>query len=276
MTKPLKKIKNKKKGKKIDENEMKEKKFSKKKKQKINKMKTEREITKEKKSKKLKKGKKRQDEKRKLEVTTAAADKGKDFVKISSKESKSSEHNVIQKIIGQNVINTSGEIVVDKHESTMGKEVSLDPTKFFRIEDTHTSTEELGNLDENDKQLIDIRQAFANDDVIEEFVQEKKDIIAAAKPKDTNLFLPGWGEWAGAGVKPSEKKKKKFVIPAEPTPPRKDDNLAHVIINEDRNKQFSKHQVNVDPLPPTIISLTVDKDTPGGTGEDTHLFTDNW
>ncbi|KXJ13105.1 U3 small nucleolar RNA-associated protein 14-like B [Exaiptasia diaphana] len=113
----------------------------------------------------------------------------------------------------------------------------LDPKKIFPHED--------GNLQSDDAdQLMTIQQAFANDDVIEEFVREKEDAVELSKGKDLDLTLPGWGEWGGPGVKVSVKKKNKFVKKAEEKSSRKDKDLAHVIINEEVNKKFAKIQVS--------------------------------
>lgn len=128
--------------------------------------------------------------------------------------------------------------------TTLSKDIRVDPKKVFRIEDHGHEVE--GDDSESLKQKrIDIQQAFANDDVMEEFLTEKSEIEDAAKPKDIDLSLPGWGSWAGVGIKPSEKKKKVFAKKADPAPPRKDRNLSHVIINEETSKLFSKNQVRI-------------------------------
>lgn len=93
------------------------------------------------------------------------------------------------------------------------------------------------------EQRMNIREAFANDDVIGDFVQEKSDLVESSKPKPADLTLPGWGEWAGAGLVVSSKKKKKFTKPVGPAPKRKDDTMSNVIINEIRNKKLARHQV---------------------------------
>ena len=127
----------------------------------------------------------------------------------------------------------------EQNGTALSKDIRVDPKKIFRIED-HGHEVEGESLQQK---RIDIQQAFANDDVMEEFVKEKSEIEDAAKPKDVDLSLPGWGSWAGVGVKPSEKKKKAFIKKADPAPPRKDRNLSHVIINEEKSKLFSKNQV---------------------------------
>lgn len=139
------------------------------------------------------------------------------------------EHNVEREAGNETVISKS-------------KDICVDPKKIFRIED-HGNEVQDGESDSIQQKRIDIQQAFANDDVVEEFVQEKSEIEDASKPKDLDLSLPGWGAWAGAGIKPSEKKKKQFTKKADPAPLRKDKDLSHVIINEEKSKLFTKNQV---------------------------------
>ena len=127
----------------------------------------------------------------------------------------------------------------EQNGTGLSTDIRVDPKKIFRIED-HGHEVEGESLQQK---RIDIHQAFANDDVMEEFVKEKSEIEDASKPKDVDLSLPGWGSWAGVGIKPSEKKKKAFTKKADPAPPRKDRNLSHVIINEEKSKLFSKNQV---------------------------------
>ena len=122
------------------------------------------------------------------------------------------------------------------------KDIRVDPKKIFRIEE-HEAGAEDGKSDPLHQKRIDIQQAFANDDVVEEFLQEKSEIEEASKPKDIVLSLPGWGTWAGAGIKPSERKKKQFTKKGKRGPPRKDKELSHVIINEEKSKLFAKNQV---------------------------------
>ncbi|KAJ3195858.1 hypothetical protein HK101_010836 [Irineochytrium annulatum] len=90
------------------------------------------------------------------------------------------------------------------------------------------------------RQLMEI--AFANDDVLAEFEDEKEKIVEGDAGKDVDVTLPGWGGWGGLDIKP---KKNIVVRKAKPyegiaTFKRKDANLKHVIINEKRNKKNSK------------------------------------
>jgi len=97
--------------------------------------------------------------------------------------------------------------------------------------------------------LMNIREAFANDDVVGDFVNEKDELLESAKPVD--LTLPGWGEWTGPGMKVSSRKRKKFTKEEKDKPARKDAKLSHVIINEDRNKKMAKIKVSNVPFPYT-------------------------
>ncbi|KAM6427257.1 U3 small nucleolar RNA-associated protein 14 homolog A [Liasis olivaceus] len=94
-----------------------------------------------------------------------------------------------------------------------------------------------------------IQEAFASDNVIDDFLKGKREAEEASKPKAIDLVLPGWGEWGGVGLRPSKKKKKRFLIKPAPGPPRKDRHLPHVLLNEQRNILAAAHQVNHLPFP---------------------------
>ena len=89
----------------------------------------------------------------------------------------------------------------------------------------------------------ELKEAFSGDDVIRDFLKEKREAVEASKPKDLDLTLPGWGKWGGMGLKPSAKKRCRFLIKAPEGPLRKDKNLPNVIINEKRNTHAAAHQV---------------------------------
>ena len=80
-------------------------------------------------------------------------------------------------------------------------------------------------------------------------MKEKREAVEASKPKDLDLTLPGWGKWGGMGLKPSAKKRCRFLIKAPEGPLRKDKNLPNVIINEKRNSHAAAHQGQVLPHP---------------------------
>lgn len=56
-----------------------------------------------------------------------------------------------------------------------------------------------------------IREAFASDNVVADFMKEKLRAEQESKPKVVDLVLPGWGEWGGTGLQPSTKKRKRYI-----------------------------------------------------------------
>ncbi|XP_005165685.1 uncharacterized protein isoform X1 [Danio rerio] len=102
---------------------------------------------------------------------------------------------------------------------------------------------------EHDEQLSIIKEAFAGDDVISDFMKDKKKQEEAGRPKVVDLTLPGWGEWGGIGLKPSRRKRKRFTKKMDPPPPRQDRKLPDVIISEKRNTSIAAHQVSHLPFP---------------------------
>ncbi|XP_031725797.1 U3 small nucleolar RNA-associated protein 14 homolog A [Anarrhichthys ocellatus] len=117
-------------------------------------------------------------------------------------------------------------------------QVPLTPT----MEDTEDSD---GKLDQRGL----IKEAFAGDDVVSDFLKDKRKQEDAGKPKVVDLTLPGWGEWGGTSLKLSRSKRRRFKIKTAPPPPRKDQHLPGVIMSEKRNSSISLHQVSSLPFP---------------------------
>ncbi|KAK4796520.1 hypothetical protein SAY86_028846 [Trapa natans] len=101
-----------------------------------------------------------------------------------------------------------------------------------------------------------VRQAFAGDDVEEDFEKDKKEILNEENPEpEKPVFLPGWGEWVDVQKKkglPSwmlkehnDAKKKR----EEALKKRKDACLKHVIISEKVDKKAEKLFTKVLPFP---------------------------
>nr|XP_023647958.1 U3 small nucleolar RNA-associated protein 14 homolog A-like [Paramormyrops kingsleyae] len=104
--------------------------------------------------------------------------------------------------------------------------------------------------EENDvDQKLIIKEAFAGDDVVSDFLKEKRQQEEAAKPKVVDLTLPGWGEWGGVGLKPSRNKRRRFRVKVAPPPPRQDEKLPTVIMSEKRDSSVAAHQVSQLPFP---------------------------
>lgn len=57
-----------------------------------------------------------------------------------------------------------------------------------------------------------IREAFASDNVVADFMKEKHRAEQESKPKVVDLVLPGWGEWGGTGLRPSTQKRKRYIL----------------------------------------------------------------
>lgn len=110
-------------------------------------------------------------------------------------------------------------------------------------DDNTTDDDNDADDDQNEKEQRDLMsEAFANDDVVKAFRKSKKDVIDEEQPKDIDQFLPGWGDWAGPGIKINKKKRKKHIIRA-PKVQRKDETLGNVIISERANDEIRELQV---------------------------------
>ncbi|KAL1854642.1 hypothetical protein Plec18170_004733 [Paecilomyces lecythidis] len=97
-----------------------------------------------------------------------------------------------------------------------------------------------------------VKKAFAGDEVVQDFEQEKQDVIEDEGDKVVDNTLPGWGSWAGEGVsKKQQKRQKRFLSTVEGVKPdkRKDARLGHVIINEKRVKKNVKYLASQLPHP---------------------------
>jgi len=99
------------------------------------------------------------------------------------------------------------------------------------------------------KQKDLIKQAFAGDDVVSEFENEKKRVIEEEDDKEEDLTLPGWGDWAGGDSKPKKRKVVRKIDGVMAKDRRKDKNMKNVIINEKVNKKNLKYQSSHVPYP---------------------------
>ncbi|KAL3470563.1 Utp14 protein-domain-containing protein [Aspergillus californicus] len=97
-----------------------------------------------------------------------------------------------------------------------------------------------------------VKRAFAGDEVVQEFEQEKLDIVKDEGDKVIDETLPGWGSWTGDGVSRKEQKRQKRVLTkVEGIKPenRKDAKLSRVILNEKRIKKNNKYLATQLPHP---------------------------
>ncbi|PWY95543.1 Utp14-domain-containing protein [Aspergillus sclerotioniger CBS 115572] len=97
-----------------------------------------------------------------------------------------------------------------------------------------------------------VKRAFAGDEVVQDFDQEKLDTIKEEDDQVIDNTLPGWGSWAGDGIsKKQQKRQKRFLTKVEGVKPedRKDAKLSRVIINEKRVKKNTKYMATQLPHP---------------------------
>ncbi|KAK4049460.1 hypothetical protein OIO90_005411 [Microbotryomycetes sp. JL221] len=101
-----------------------------------------------------------------------------------------------------------------------------------------------------------VAKAFAGDNVLEDFEEEKRRITERDAPQEEDMTLPGWGSWAGKGVKKSKKPSKKFIKTTAGIDPqtRKDASLNHVIISERKDKKAQKYMLKDLPFPYTSVA----------------------
>ncbi|KAA1105007.1 hypothetical protein PGTUg99_004958 [Puccinia graminis f. sp. tritici] len=103
-----------------------------------------------------------------------------------------------------------------------------------------------------------VKQAFADDGVVAQFVEEKRKQIEKEAPKEVDVTLPGWGDWVGKGGKKAKHSKKfvKKVSGVEPSK-RQDAGKQNVIILEGKStkhngsKKLNKYQLKDLPFPYT-------------------------
>ena len=98
-----------------------------------------------------------------------------------------------------------------------------------------------------------VQKAFAGDNVVANFDEEKKEAIADEEEKIVDKTLPGWGSWIGEGISAKERKRAKGrVLQKEAgvkASDRQDAKLDRVIINEKRTKKNTKYLAPVLPHP---------------------------
>ncbi|XP_010777771.1 U3 small nucleolar RNA-associated protein 14 homolog A [Notothenia coriiceps] len=128
------------------------------------------------------------------------------------------------------------------------KEVLTKETKVIKVPLAPTMEDTEDSEDKLDQRGL-IKEAFAGDDVVSDFLKDKRKQEEAAKPQVVDLTLPGWGEWGGTNLKPSRNKRRRFRIKTAPPPPRRDQCLPSIIMSEKRNGSISLHQVNSLPFP---------------------------
>lgn len=146
---------------------------------------------------------------------------------------------------------------VDKSKTDQ-KDSSIDPKKVLEVEtkkigvsfpklqevyqDDESSENE--DLEDDDERRKMIAEAFADDDVIADFISEKRRKQQMEGSKDICTFLPGWGHWSGPGMRPNKRLKKKLTIRALKKR-RQDDTIGNAIISEDADKTIKNLMVSL-------------------------------
>ncbi|CAB1333094.1 unnamed protein product [Coregonus sp. 'balchen'] len=136
-------------------------------------------------------------------------------------------------------------------------EVLTKEAKVIKVPLAPTAVED---VEDKEEQRVIIKEAFAGDDVISDFLKDKRKQEEAGRPKVIDLTLPGWGEWGGLGLQPSRSKRKRFRVKVAPPPPRQDQKLPNIIISEKRDSSIAAHQVSQLPFPfenPTQFERTI-------------------
>ncbi|XP_027696800.1 U3 small nucleolar RNA-associated protein 14 homolog A-like [Vombatus ursinus] len=112
---------------------------------------------------------------------------------------------------------------------------------------TVVEEEDFGEEVAAQKQII--KEAFAGDDVVADFLKERQEAEEVSKSKAVALSLPGWGQWGVPGLDVRIRKRRRYLTGAPDGPPRKGKSLPNVIISEKRNIQAAAHKVNGLPFP---------------------------
>ncbi|THC99419.1 hypothetical protein EYZ11_001143 [Aspergillus tanneri] len=114
------------------------------------------------------------------------------------------------------------------------------PPKKQQLDEDNDSDEESVPVLLKNHDLV--KRAFAGDEVVQDFEDEKQATIKEEGDQVIDNTLPGWGSWAGEGIsKKQQKRQKRSLTVVEGVKPenRKDAKLSRVIINEKRVKKVS-------------------------------------
>ncbi|KAG5325321.1 UT14B protein, partial [Pseudoatta argentina] len=141
-------------------------------------------------------------------------------------------------------------------------EMEIDPKKYVNIKPKHLKTQlpDVATAGDDDSEQEEethriMSEAFADDNVVEEFRKEKEEEMKKSQPQNIDLSLPGWGSWGGPNIKKSKaaRKKSRFILNVPKQMPRKPENQGDVIIFEYENEKLKKHLVKELPYPFTRV-----------------------
>ncbi|XP_074112312.1 U3 small nucleolar RNA-associated protein 14 homolog A [Cotesia typhae] len=169
-----------------------------------------------------------------------------------------------------NDINKTGQVTEHQSRLDISKNISkattteIDPNKFIQAKSKHINLKndlpddlknEIDVLDDSDEDESEenqqkiISEAFIDDDVTNEFKNEKEEQIKNSQLRQVETRLPGWGSWADKNFKTSQRKKRRIIINSNETANRKDKNKENVIIIDDVDAKLRQHQINDLPHP---------------------------
>nr|CAD7264515.1 unnamed protein product [Timema shepardi] len=143
-------------------------------------------------------------------------------------------------------------VAINKNVGDAIKSDSLEKVERSEHPDLSTRGDE-GIDDEEDEEEMKryniVSEAFADDNVVADFSQEKKEAVIKSTPQNIDLSMPGWGDWGGQNLSVSKRKKRRFVIKVPKDAPRRDENKGNVIINQEKDVKVKQHQVSDLPFP---------------------------
>ncbi|KAM9963366.1 hypothetical protein ACTFIW_006594 [Dictyostelium discoideum] len=80
-------------------------------------------------------------------------------------------------------------------------------------EKSEKKTKTMGmSLITSNKQKELLLEAFAKDNIEDEFMEEKKQLVEEDVPEEKSNFLPGWGSWVGDGAQERDNSKKEAML----------------------------------------------------------------
>nr|CAD7572160.1 unnamed protein product [Timema californicum] len=144
---------------------------------------------------------------------------------------------------------------LEKERSVENRNLVIDPNDYLKIKPKYLRSEhpdlstrgDEGIDDEEDEEEMKryniVSEAFADDNVVADFSQEKKEAVIKSTPQNIDLSMPGWGDWGGQNLSVSKRKKRRFVIKIPKDAPRRDENKGNVIINQEKDVKVKQHQV---------------------------------
>jgi len=170
-------------------------------------------------------------------------------------EDESGEKNPWMNLTGGTKMKRKAKKLEDAQVSSNDPDVVVTEIDVDAVIEIQESKLEANSLLSKQKDIVE--EAFAGLDVYKEFEEEKLAIINEGDDAElTAQELPGWGSWAGEGVKMTKRQKwrlnkkklEKEKELKERAAKRKDAKLKHVIINENVNEKFEKYQLQQLPF----------------------------